>query len=157
LVGQYRETTCTSTNGACGSFTSLPMGSEDLPAVFRAVAQAFGVKPDAVQKASSLDPPLYTVQIFAGSERGAREVKARVADLEVAVPSFFEEGGFPATNEFVHVMRDNSGPHRVIVGVFLDRKDADETLAGLRAKGFRGFVRDLPAGEAIDEKEYSRE
>ncbi|MDI1477233.1 SPOR domain-containing protein [Polyangium sp. y55x31] len=151
---EFGEITCSSKTGACGSFSTLSMEPDDLPAIFRAVAQAFGAKPAAVRKASKLEPTLYTVQIFAGSERGARRMKARVANLDIDTQGFFTEGGFPARNDPAHVIRDASGPHRVIFDVFLDRDEADDALAELRAKGIRGFVRELPTGKAVGEGEF---
>lgn len=154
----WNEASCGSDKGACGGVTTFAGSSEDLPATFRAVAKAFKVREPETRKARALEPELYTVQIFAGSVRGARAVKDRVADREVGEQGFFQEGGFPAGNSTAHVLRDPAarGPHRVIVGTFLSRKEADAARAGLRAQGFGGYVRTLPAGKAVGEREFTK-
>ncbi|MDC0744562.1 SPOR domain-containing protein [Polyangium mundeleinium] len=158
LAIEWDEATCASDQGACGAVTTIAAGSEDLPATFRAVAKAFHVPAAKVRKARALDPELYTVQIFAGSKRRALAVKDHVAALDAGDHGFFVEGGFPAPKQTAHVLRDPEadGPHRVIVGTFLSRKEARAALAGLRAKGFGGYVRALPAGKAIQEESFTK-
>ncbi|MDI1433678.1 hypothetical protein QHF89_29535 [Polyangium sorediatum] len=155
---EWDEATCESDQGACGAVTTIAAGSEDLPAAFRAVAKVFQVPAAKVRKARALEPTLYTVQIFAGSKRRALAVKGHVAALDAGEHGFFVEGGFPATKQTAHVLRDPEarGPHRVIVGTFLRRKEAEAALVGLRAKGFGGYVRTLPAGKAIDEASFTK-
>ena len=155
LAIEYGEVSCTSTTGACGSFTSISLPTDDLPSAFRAVAKAFRVSPARMQKVRALAPEVYTVQVFAGTASGALREKRRVVDRDAGSHGFFVEGGFPAINDAAHVIRDGS-THRVIVGTFLSRKDASAALADLRAKGIGGFVRALPAGTAIDERSHSK-
>jgi cell division septation protein DedD len=61
---------------------------------------------------------------------------------------FITVGGFPAYNPTAHVVlgKDAAGSpaHRVFVGAFLSRGDADRVEASVRkALGIKGFVRPL--------------
>lgn len=147
------ETTC---SGACGSVSTIPVGAEDLPKLFRAVARAFAVGPRRVRAARALHPRLFTVQLFSGSARGAGALKKRVVDAGSGAYGFFDQGGFPAFNESAHVLHEagSAEPYRVVTGVFLSRKEAEAARAGLQGGGFSGFVRELPPGLAIGERSY---
>jgi hypothetical protein len=142
-------------SGACGSVSTIAAGTDDLPKLFREAARAFHVPPKRVRAAASAEAETFTVQLFAGSARGASAMKKRVVDAEAGEHGFFDEGGFPASNDPAHVIRDARGVHRTIVGVFLSREAAEDARAALIAKGFRGFVRELPAGTAVNERSYT--
>lgn len=150
---------CTSASGACGSVTEIDAGSADLRRLFQEVGTAFGASPGALRAAQRIEPALYTVQIFAGSERGAKAMKKRVADLGAGAHGFYEAGGFPSVNDTAHVLRDSTSGalHRVVVGVFLSKADAEAALAEMRAQGLTGFTRDLPPGTPVAEAQRSRE
>ena len=83
---------------------------------------------------------LYTVQAGAvqneaGANRLADDINARALDAH----GFIQIGGFPANNPTAHVISDGT-VHRVWVGAFLDRTEAESVAAEL---GGGAYVRSL--------------
>jgi hypothetical protein len=140
---------------ACGALAASGATSQRLPEAFDRIARARNVPPAARRSAQRSSPEVFTVQVFAGSHAGARRTKARVLALGEGFYGFYEAGGFPATNDDAHVLRDGA-IHRVVVGTYLDRSEADRARRALATKGLRGFVRALPSGTSLDERSFSR-
>jgi len=89
--------------------------------------------------------PVYTLQIFAGTEANATRVADGVNALSEISEGFISVGGFPAVNPKAHVIFSGHGTiFRVLVGAYLDAAEALETRATIaREIGWIGFVREL--------------
>lgn len=141
--------TASCTDGPCDDFFTRH-GESELPAVLRDVRRAF---PHVKPRPSTTVSPL-TIQIFAGDAPAARAVADRIAASEAhgAWHGFYEAGGFPNDNSPAHMLRADTARfgavHRVVVGAFLTRADADTALRSLSAAGFHGFVRPLAGAGA---------
>lgn len=111
--------------------------------LFREVARIVGASPADVARARSLETPVYVVQVGVFAERrGADALAAQVSSRDEAEHGFLEAGGFPADNPEAHVVTIASARelHRVYVGAFVDRGEAEALAASL---GERAFVRAL--------------
>lgn len=143
---------------ACSDTAWVEIGRGDLGQAFAATPRLLGVSPAAVARARSLPASVYTVQVFAGAERGARGARDRVHavrdehDMDLA--GFYTVGGFPAVHPVAHILRDGTdrgAPFRVVVGAHLSREEAEAAAAELRAHGVASFVRALPDLPTFDE------
>ncbi|MBX7192214.1 MAG: SPOR domain-containing protein [Sandaracinaceae bacterium] len=111
--------------------------------LFREVARIVGASPETIRRARRLETPVYVVQAGAFADRAAAERYAsELSEDEAATHGFLEAGGFPADNPEAHVV---SVPgvrelHRVYVGAFVDRAEAEAVAATL---GGHAFVRTL--------------
>lgn len=83
---------------------------------------------------------LYTVQVGAvENEAGANRLADDINARELGAHGFIEIGGFPANNPAAHVIPDGE-THRVWVGAFLDRTEAEAVATEL---GGGAYVRRL--------------
>lgn len=109
--------------------------------LFRAVALAVGASPADVQRARSVSTPVYVVQSGAFLDAPLARTEARaISDRDDVEHGFLEAGGFPADNPEAHVVTIQAARqlHRVYVGAFVDRAEADALAARL---GHGAFVR----------------
>jgi hypothetical protein len=122
---------------------------EDFPEIFREVAESVGASPKRRARALGIRVVPFTVQLLAvRNEASALSFAAAIEETAAADSGFFESGGFPSINPRVHVVseRDPRGRtlYKVLVGAFLDRRDARNVLSDLEHEiGTRGFVRKL--------------
>ncbi len=128
---------------------------------FDRVASVLGISKAAKARARALQPTLYTVQVFSGTEKGALAMRDSLVNKEegdtLLGASCFEQGGFPAFNPGFHAVRDirDASVVRVVAGVHCSLEAAQETAKGLRAAGVKAFATPLPRAEAIAEPDYS--
>jgi hypothetical protein len=109
--------------------------------LFRAVALAVGATPAQIRHARSVATPVYVVQTGAFLDAPLARTEARaISDRDDVEHGFLEAGGFPADNPEAHVvtMPFARQIHRVYVGAFVDRAEADALAARL---GHGAFVR----------------
>ena len=111
--------------------------------LFREVARVVGASPADIVRARHLETPVYVVQVGAFSDRdGANALAEQVSSRDEAVHGFLEAGGFPADNAEAHVVTIAAARevHRVYVGAFVDRSEAQALATSL---GGHAFVREL--------------
>ncbi len=159
--------TLTSCHGHLGCLRlAEDIGSDDAATLFDRVADAFAVSPSTRSAALSVSPTVYTVQLFAGSRRAARALRAELlkrselADLRLPSDSdFFEEGGFPAVNANIHAVADahDTTLVRVVVGTFQSITDAEMARDALGKQQLPGIVKELPTGTPLDERVTTNE
>ncbi len=122
---------------------------ENFSEIFRDVAESVGASSKRQARALSIRVTPVTVQLLAvRNAESAHTFAAAIEQTDAADRGFYESGGFPSLNPRVHVIRerDASGRmlYKVLVGAFLDRREARKVLSGLeREVGARGFVRNL--------------
>lgn len=133
--------------------TRLGIRHDRLDRLFVELARHLRVMPEARRRALAA-PRGLTVQVAASRDRGRAEaLAARLNDRDhldgpAGAHGAYEAGGFPATNDTVHVITEPDARdrpvHRVIVGVFLDRERAEEVAREVSARsGTRAFARPL--------------
>ncbi|MCC7537102.1 MAG: hypothetical protein IT379_12850 [Deltaproteobacteria bacterium] len=131
-----------------GRETTSRISTESLPGVFAATARALRSTHARRRRAMQARAELSTVELVrtddaAFAARVAREIEA--ADL--GEHGFYEAGGFPASNPTAHVIGGrgaNGAAFVVVVGVFLDRSEAERVARTLaRATGRAVRVRSL--------------
>lgn len=139
-------------DGGCGeSVAELPYSNDPLPTLFGAIAVVTHSSSKEVRRIMALTVEPLTVQVFASkSGRRAEAVAASIDAAGAGEDGFIAVGGFPAYNPTAHVVpgKDAAGKpiHRVFVGAFLSRGEAERVQAGVRkALGIKGFVRPLAA------------
>ncbi len=159
------RTTIEITNGSvscegdgCANPAWIDLPSGDMVQAFAATADLVGADAASIARAGRLTSSVFTVQVYAGSRKGALAMRERIHALDVAalgdLAGFYSEGGFPAVHPVAHVLHDPSegtDTHRVVVGVHRRVGEAREIVPILRAAGFPGFARPLPEGIAVDE------
>ncbi len=110
------------------------------PQLFQQVARQCHATSRARAEAMSAVTPVYTVQLAAThDEANAERLAEAVNTRELDASGFIEVGGFPAMNPVAHVVTEGA-LHRVWVGAFLDRAEA-EAVATLLGEG--AYVRSL--------------
>ncbi len=119
-----------------------------LAALFREVAVRAGASARTIRSARAIRRDVLVVQIAAFADRArADALETRISESGLGEPGFYEAGGFPANNPFAHVVEAASGGrvvHRVVVGAFVDRQQAERVREGLaRELGARAIVRPL--------------
>lgn len=97
-----------------------------------------------------------TVQIAASRDlEAATKLAERINAAALELSGFFDAGGFPAANDYAHVVESNGSDHatfHVVVGAFLGRDDADAAATTLAAElGLHGFVRPLDQSSISEE------
>jgi hypothetical protein len=160
---QNANFTCTGAKG-CDGLSAPPDAGP--AALFDAIADAFAVPSAARSAAFARTQPIYTVQLFAGSQEAALALRDRVnrragtGTLDTGPDGeMFEAGGFPALNPKAHAVADVVNPKLVRV-VVEEYPSIDAARAGeraLRSQGFDGIVKELPRGTALDEPASSAE
>ena len=122
---------------------------EDFREIFREVAESVGANAHRRERALRIRVVPVTVQVLAvRNEESALAFAAAIEETSSADYGFYESGGFPSINPRVHVVgeRNRRGRmlYKVLVGAFLDRREARKVLSELeREVGVRGFVRKL--------------
>lgn len=121
-----------------GSCTEHRWNDRNLAGLFQIVADTIGASPGERRAARAVETSGWTIQIAATTDPlDARRIAERFNLSDAGEHGYYEAGGFPALNDRAHVVegRDGAGRtvHRVIVGTFISRTDADAQAAGLGA------------------------
>lgn len=133
--------------------THIPIRHQSLERAFIEIARHRGVSRDVRRRALAA-PRGLTVQVAATRDRArADALAARLNDENhpdgpAGAHGMYEAGGFPSVNDTAHVVTelDASGRevHRVIVGTFLDRAEAERVAAEVAQRsGSLAFARRL--------------
>lgn len=126
----------------------LNCGEDDLqitwngsfPRLFNQVAAHCHTTRAERTRAMSTVTTVYTVQAGAvQNEAGANRLAASINARALDAHGFIQIGGFPANNPTAHVISDGT-VHRVWVGAFLDRAEAESVATEL---GGGAYVRSL--------------
>lgn len=120
---------------------------KDLPDLFEEVSK-LGSDPERAKRARKKNAQVFTVQIFASATDAGAERIAKAADeANFEDRGFFFAGGMPATNPVAHVVEESVDGRllrKVLVGAFLDRRDASVAARDLGRKlRLATFVRRL--------------
>lgn len=122
----------------------------DIEDVFDVVAEACNVSEAEVAAAAKLEADVFTVQLYSVADLAKADSIASninyVRTCESSWHGFYEAGGFPSINACAHVLSttldDGRTVHRVIVGNFLTRAEANLVRAELNTQlGRDGLVR----------------
>lgn len=138
----------------CSPASELDVDPRDWPEIFERLASRYGSSPEARDRARWLDVEVLTLQVFAGSIRGASAAKQRVLDLDEGFFGFYGTGAHPGTMHDAHVLVDGD-VYRVVAGAYLNRSDAESARVRLARVGVRAIVRRLPTLPTVDEARFS--
>ncbi|MFV8753757.1 SPOR domain-containing protein [Nannocystaceae bacterium ST9] len=135
----------TSESGTCSLIDPPEIG--DFEQLFDLVAASCQRSKAEIASAREQSASLYTVQLLSTREREAAE--ALIEELETEGCSwhgFYEQGGFPSFNPCASIetatLADGREVHRVLVGNYLSRADAELDRRSIRADlGHEGMVR----------------
>lgn len=124
--------------------------------LFELTADVLDAPRGTVARARRTNVEPMTVQVAATrSLDGAYEVANDINEAELELHGFLDVGGFPATNEYAHVVeswKDQAPMYHVVIGSYLDRDDAEAAAAAVESKlGMHGFVRKLDQWSVADE------
>ncbi|NUP09492.1 MAG: hypothetical protein HOW73_25865 [Polyangiaceae bacterium] len=139
----------------CGSVTGFDVDLDRWQNTFDEIAKQFAVSKAVRDDALEADPEVYTVQVFAGTLVGARDLKEKVIGLGGDFFGFYAAGGYPANKDDAHILGDGTSVHRVVVGAYLSKTEAEAAAKRLAAAGFKGFVRELPLLSTVEERSSS--
>lgn len=135
--------------GDCTPADNLRWDGE-LATLFDRIADHLDVDARTRRAALKLTAPAYTVQVASFADRADADSVAlslNQGEDGVTAHGFVEIGGHPSFNDSAHVVtvdRDGAPVHRVFVGAFLSRADAEAAQAEIHeSAGLRGFVRTL--------------
>jgi hypothetical protein len=124
--------------------------------LFERTADAVDATRPAIAAARRHDAMPYTVQVAASHDlRAAEQLAARINESDLGVHGFYEAGGFPAMNEFAHVVESvgsDSVTYHVVIGAFLAKAEAEAAQSFVASElGMRGFVTALDQWSITEE------
>lgn len=124
--------------------------------LFELTADVLDTPRGTVARARRTNAEPMTVQVAATRNLdGAYKLANEINDAELELHGFLDVGGFPAMNEYAHVVeswKDQAPMYHVVVGSYLDRDDAEAAAASVEtALGMHGFVRKLDQWSVEDE------
>jgi hypothetical protein len=137
----------TNPSDACDVIGEAKTDSAELATMFGAVARILKLRESETSHARAMRAAPLTVQVFAAYDAvSAANIAKKLNDDDIGEHGFLNVGGFPAKNDVAHVVveRDANGARifRVVVGAFLEKRDAATTLADVAARArLQGFVR----------------
>lgn len=120
--------------------------NDDAFTLFELTADAVAASNKTIAAARRTTAMPLTVQIAASHDLdAATKLAARVNAAGLELSGFLDIGGFPAMNEYAHVVVSaDHATFQVVVGAFLARSEADAVATMLDAElGLHGFVRPL--------------